>query len=111
MTNAASNELSLVYVTVGSEADAVRIGTQLVQERLAACANVSSAVTSIYEWQGVLERSQEVQLFMKARSVDLDVVIARVKELHGYECPCIVALPITAAFEPFRRWVLEGTTR
>lgn len=106
-----TTDLSLVYVTVGSHDDAVRIGQQLVTERLAGCANVSSPLTSIYEWQGVLERSTEVQLFLKVRTTDVEAVIARVEDLHGYDCPCIVALPITAAYEPFRQWVFDATTR
>ncbi len=84
----------LVYTTAANAEEARRVGDVLVAERLAACTNVSERIESVYWWQGELERDQEAALIAKTREDLLDRVVARVKEVHAYDCPCVVAFPI-----------------
>jgi periplasmic divalent cation tolerance protein len=104
------SELLSVYVTVGCLEEAERIGGALVEERLAACANVLPGVRSIYRWQGVVQRDDEVALILKTRSDLFDAVSARVTELHEAEVPCIVAWPVERVAEPYARWLSESLT-
>lgn len=104
-------EINLVYITVPSHAEALRIGNQLVEECLVACANIIDGMTSIYRWQGKLVQDKETLLFLKTESSRVEEVIARVKDLHPYECPAIIALPILQGFDPFVQWVKESTSK
>lgn len=100
----------LIYITAGSEEEAKRIGRALVEERLAACANVLGAVTSFYWWQGALQEDGEAVLIAKTRTDLVDRLVERVKALHGYDCPCVVALPIEAGNPAFLDWI-DAETR
>lgn len=96
----------LVYVTAASRDEALNIGRAAVESRLAACANVlPAATTSIYWWQGKLEQSTEVSLLLKTRAALVDKLVAKVKENHSYDCPCVVAVPITGGNPQFLEWI------
>ncbi len=99
----------LVYITAGSADEAERIAAALVEERLAACVNVVSPITSIYRWQGAIHRDAEVLLLAKTRRALFQRVVARVKTLHSYQVPDIVALPIVDGSEDYLRWIDETT--
>ena len=104
-------EFLSVYVTAGSLDEAERIGALLVEERLAACANVLPGVRSVYRWEGTVERDDEVALIVKTRADLFDAVQARVTDLHTYDVPCIVAWPIERVADGYRSWLtkaLEG---
>jgi periplasmic divalent cation tolerance protein len=105
----AADGLVSVYVTCSSQAEAELIGRTLVEERLAACANVLPGVTSIYRWQGDLHEDAEVAALLKTRAELFPALERRLRELHAYEVPCIVAWPLQAASEPYARWVREQT--
>ena len=94
-----------VYVTAGSVAEAERIGRALVEERLAACANILPGMRSIYRWQGKVEEASEAVLVLKTARKTLDELTARVKALHSYELPCVVALPIEAGNADYLAWI------
>lgn len=98
-----------VYVTVGDAAEAQRIGGEAVEARLAACANVIAGMRSIYWWQGRLAEGEEAVLILKTTEDRLEALMARVKELHSYDCPCIEALPVVAGHQPFLDWVAQET--
>jgi len=98
-----------VYVTAASAEEAERIGRTLVEERLAACANVLPGVVSIYWWEGAVQRDHEVALVLKTRAALFERLAARVRELHGYQQPCIVAWPIAHADPGYRRWLEQET--
>ncbi len=100
----------LIYITTGSAEEAKRIGRALVEERLAACANVLGAVTSYYWWQGALQEDGEAALIAKTRADLVDRLVERVKALHSYDCPCVVAVPIEAGNPAFLDWI-EAETR
>jgi len=95
----------VVYITANDRDEAVRIGRALVGEQLVACANVLDGATSIYRWQGAVEEDSEAIVFCKTRSDQLDRVIERVKELHSYDCPCVVSWPVGKGSEAYLDWV------
>jgi periplasmic divalent cation tolerance protein len=93
------------YMTAGSRDEALRIARALVEERLAACANLLEGMTSVYRWQGRIEEDDEVVLIAKTRDDLVDRLVERVKALHSYDCPCVVALPITDGNPEFIAWI------
>lgn len=97
--------VSFCYVTAGSRAEALSIGRTVVEERLAACANVLDGVSSIYWWQGALEQAGEAVLILKTRAELVERLTTRIKELHSYQCPCVVALPIAAGNPDYLDWI------
>jgi len=98
-----------VWITCASAEQAESLGRALVEERLAACANVLPGVTSIYRWQGVVQRDAETGLLLKTRAELFAALEARVRAMHSYEVPCVVSWPIEAAGEAYARWVREQT--
>jgi len=98
-----------VYATTADADEARRIGRQVVEEQLAACANILPGVTSIFRWQGKLEEAGEAALILKTTEEKLEPLIARVKSLHSYECPCIEALPVVEGNRDFLAWVVRET--
>jgi len=103
------SSLSL-YITVPSREIAEKIARALVEEKLAACINIFAGVRSIYRWKGKVETANEVCLVAKSRAELFDKLEKRVKELHPYECPCIVAFPIGMGHQPYLDWIAEETT-
>ncbi len=107
-----SPQLSLMdYVLVNvtaPEDEGMRIGRVLVEEGLAACVNVVRGVKSIYRWKGNVEEDEEVLLIIKTTRSALDRLVRRVRELHTYEVPEIIAMPIIAGNEDYLRWIEES---
>ncbi|HEC90870.1 MAG TPA: divalent-cation tolerance protein CutA [Alphaproteobacteria bacterium] len=101
---------SLIYVTAASRDEAAAIGRKLVEERLCACANVIDGVASFYWWEGAVREDAEAVLIAKTREDLVAVVTERIKELHSYDCPCVVALPITAGNRDFLQWIDRQTS-
>lgn len=99
--------VALVYTLFGSEEAAQRIARQIVEERLAACANILGGATSIYEWNGVLEMSAEVPVLFKTVPSRRDALMARIADLHDYDVPAILALPVEAAETAFAKWIAD----
>jgi periplasmic divalent cation tolerance protein len=98
-------DVLFVYVTVGSRDEALSIGRTLVEEGLAACANVLGDMTSVYRWEGNVEQGAEAVLIAKTRSDRFDALAARIVELHSYELPCILALPVASGHAPYLDWI------
>ena len=98
----------VVFVTAPSEAEAARIGRVLVEERLAACANITGQIRSIYRWQGAVEDEAEFLMILKTSQASLDALIARANELHSYDVPEIIALPIQRGHPPYLDWIAEN---
>ncbi len=95
----------LIYMTTETEADAERIGQALVSERLAACINIVAGMRSMYWWDGAVQQSSETILIAKTRTSLVDRLTERVRELHAYECPCIVSLAIDGGNPAFLDWI------
>ena len=98
-----------VYMTAESPNEAERIGRTLVEERLAACVNLLGPMESIYWWNEKVETSTEIAFIAKTREDLVEPLTRRVAELHSYECPCIVALPIEHIHKPFADWIADQT--
>jgi periplasmic divalent cation tolerance protein len=98
-----------VYVTASSREEALNIGRTLVGERLAACANIFDGVSSIYWWQGRLIEEGEASLILKTTNDLIPALIVRVKQLHSYDCPCVVALPIAQGNPDYLDWIDKET--
>jgi periplasmic divalent cation tolerance protein len=99
----------VLLVTVGSPEEGERIAEALVTERLAACVNVIGPIRSIYTWKGELERDDEHLLIVKSRAALFDRIEERIRSLHSYETPEVVALPIEAGSQPYLDWLAAVT--
>jgi len=102
-------EQVVVFITTGSVEEGQKIAHALVEERLAACVNIISPIESIYRWEGKVHDDQEVLLIVKTAAEMLEKLAARVKQLHCYEVPEIIALSIVAGAENYLRWIDEQT--
>ena len=104
-------EFVVVLVTTADAEEGARLGRALVEERLAACANVVGPIRSIYRWQGAVEEAAEHLVLLKARRADVAALEARVRALHSYDVPEVLALPVTAGSAPYLAWLADSTTR
>ena len=104
-------EFVVVLVTVASADEAARIGRTLVDERLIACANVVGPVRSIYRWHEAIEDASEHLLLLKARAADVGALGERVRALHSYEVPEVIALPLVAGSPAYLAWLTTATER
>ena len=100
-----AGDVVVVLLTCPDEDSAGAIARALVEERLAACVNVAADVRSIYRWRGSVEEARERLLIVKARSDRLDALAARMKELHPYEVPELLALPVARGLGPYLEWL------
>jgi periplasmic divalent cation tolerance protein len=99
----------VILVTAGSESEAETIARALIEERLAACVNVISPIRSLYRWEGKVTDDREWLLLIKTRAERFSAVEARVKTLHSYQVPEVIALPIVAGAEGYLEWLREET--
>jgi periplasmic divalent cation tolerance protein len=99
-----------VYMTAKHVSEARKLGRALLKDRLAACVNILGPIESMYRWKGVLRNEKEVALIAKTTARNLDALIRRVRSLHSYEVPCVVALPIVKGNPAFLKWI-EGETQ
>lgn len=101
--------LKIVYSTFPSVAIAEAAARRLVEARLAACGNILPAMISIYEWQGILERADEVVLLLKTTEERAPALMEALAREHPYEVPAILLLPVEAAAPAFAQWVADQT--
>lgn len=99
----------LVLSTFPDEQTAHRIGLQLVEEKLAACVNILPSVHSIYRWQGQVEKAAETLAFLKTAKETFPKLQKRLLELHPYEVPELIGIPIEAGSPHYLRWVAENS--
>ena len=99
------SEIVSVYAVFADADGAERIARTIVEERLAACANILGSCRSIYRWQGAVEEADEVAAIFKARADKAGALIARIAELHSYEVPAIAVWPVDSAWPPYADWV------
>lgn len=95
----------VVFVTCGSAAEAERIARALVEERLAACVNISSSIRSVYHWEGKLCDDLEVMLVIKTARPLFDRVRRMVEKLHSYEVPEVICLPVIDGAPNYLNWL------
>ena len=99
----------LVYTTWPSVADAEAAGRALVERRLAACVNILPGMISHYRWEGTIERAEEAVMLVKTRASLADAVSKAVKELHAYDTPAILVLPLESVEKSYLAWLMAET--
>jgi periplasmic divalent cation tolerance protein len=85
--------------------EAKRIARALVSERLAACANVIPGVSSVYWWEGQVQEEQEAMLVIKTTAAQVNALETRLVELHPYDVPELLSIPVTGGYPPYLAWV------
>jgi periplasmic divalent cation tolerance protein len=95
----------IVLITVGSEEEAGKIAKLLVNRKKAACVNILPRVDSIFRWKGKIESAHEILLLVKTRASLLSEIIDLVKQVHSYEVPEIIALPIVGGSREYLKWL------
>jgi periplasmic divalent cation tolerance protein len=97
----------VVFVTAPDEDVAARIAHALVEERFAGCVNIIKGIRSIYSWEGKIEDDPEVLMVIKTKKALFRNIELKVKELHPYSVPEIIALPIDEGSENYLGWLKE----
>ncbi|MEJ2612439.1 MAG: divalent-cation tolerance protein CutA [Candidatus Thiodiazotropha sp.] len=106
-----STPLLLIFCTVPDQRTAERLGEMLVAQGLAACVNISASTRSIYEWQGKIEQSDEVQLLIKTTKQRYQKCESALRAEHPYELPEIIAVPVEHGLDDFIKWVERCTNK
>jgi periplasmic divalent cation tolerance protein len=105
----AARDFRMVFVMASNEAESGKIAQALVEEKLAACVNVVGPVRSTYRWRGEIQNATEYMLVIKAPTRHFSKLERRVRELHSYEVPEIVAVTLAAGSKPYLAWLAEST--
>jgi periplasmic divalent cation tolerance protein len=103
-------EYVIVLTTVPADADGRALARTLVEERLAACVNLLAPMDSVFRWEGQVEVDREQQLVMKTSQARLAALWDRIRELHPYEVPEFVVVPVIDGSDAYLRWIAESTT-
>ena len=98
-----------VFMTASNRDEALRIANALVEEQLAACVQVLPQMESVYRWQGKVERQNEILLIAKTTAESFGALEKRVREIHSYDTPEIVAVPIVAGSDPYLEWLAANS--
>lgn len=104
------DEVVIVLTNFPDRAAALQLAQALVERRLAACVNVLAECTSVYRWKGAVENATEVPVLIKTRAERYPEVEAAIRELHPYELPEIVAVPVRHGLDEYLQWVAGETT-
>jgi periplasmic divalent cation tolerance protein len=104
--NKNETEAIVVLITAANAEEATRLAEVLVEGRLAACVQILPEMLSIYYWKGEVQRDREVLLLVKTTRANFGELESKVREIHTYETPEIIALPVTAASEPYLNWLM-----
>ena len=99
----------LVLTTLPNSDAAAELAKKVVGEKLAACANVMPAVRSIYRWQGALQDENEVLVLLKTRQARFERLKARILELHPYDVPEVIAVPVEQGHGAYLDWIASET--
>lgn len=101
--------IAVLYVPFPTETLAVQISQQLLDEKLIACANLLGPIRSLFVWQGKQEDNQEFPVLFKTRLGLQSVLADRIRQLHSYECPCLLQFSIQEVNADYLRWIEEST--
>lgn len=100
---------TVIFVTTANKKEAERIAQHLIKNRLAACVNIVDNIKSVFWWRGKIDKGKEVLLIIKTKKILIDKLIKKVKALHSYEVPEIIALPIITGNKRYLDWINEST--
>jgi periplasmic divalent cation tolerance protein len=103
------NDCVMVWTTIGSSTDGQQLASILVGERLAACVNVLSEMESVYRWKGEIENDRERQVIMKTTRARVPRLQARLHELHDYDVPEFIVVPIVGGSDAYLQWIRESS--
>ena len=95
----------VVFTTCGSEEEARKLASILIEKHLAACVNITSPVTSVYRWKGAIEQAQEFLLIIKTRRERFDDVRVLLEAAHSYELPEVLAIPVVEGSPTYLAWL------
>jgi len=101
--------VAVVYTTIDNIQDARRIAKTLVEEQLVACVNIIPNIESFYKWKGKIEEDNELVLIAKTVDDNIKKTISRIKELHSYELPDIIVLPIVGGLKEYLDYIVNET--
>lgn len=101
--------LSMFYITAGSQEEAEKLATNLVNDRLVACVNVIPKIKSFFYWEGEAQSEEEVLLMGKTRRELTDDLVAAVNKYHSYDVPCVITWVLDGGNPEFLDWVKEET--
>lgn len=99
------NSYIMVIVTASSKQEAEKIAHQLLEEKMIACANIVGPVSSHFHWAGKIDKAEEYLMLMKSRAELFEALSAKVKALHSYEVPEIIALPVLKGSAAYLDWL------
>jgi periplasmic divalent cation tolerance protein len=103
-------EIRVVLVTAPDPHTAAGLARVLVEERLAACGNVVPGITSVFRWDGEVQEESEVLLILKTEARQLERLVSRTVELHPYDVPEVIAVPVDFGHRPYLSWVSESVS-
>lgn len=105
-----ADDYVLVLTTLPLDADPLTFARAMVTERLAACVNVQAPMTSVYMWEGQIAEDGEHQITMKTHRSRVPALWDRVRELHAYDVPEFIVLPIVDGNDAYLKWIADSTT-
>jgi periplasmic divalent cation tolerance protein len=101
----------LMLTTTSSGEEAKAIATELVSRRLAACVNIVGPISSVYQWQGEVERSEEFLLLIKSTEAQTQAIQEALRELHSYQIPELICLNIEAGLDSYLNWIATSVRK
>ena len=107
--SAPTTDAVVVLATAPKEEEAARIARSLVEEKLAACVNIVAGVRSVYSWEGKVQDDAELLMIVKTSTARSEQVVARILELHSYDTPEAIVLPLVGGSAGYLKWVTEVT--
>ena len=102
--------VAIIYSTIGKIQDARKIANILVEEQLVACVNIIPKIESIYRWKDKIENDEEVVIVAKTVDTNVKKTIQRIKQLHSYELPDIIVLPIIGGLKDYLDYIANETS-
>ncbi len=99
----------IIYITTSSINEAKKIGSALIEEKLAACSNIISPIRSIYRWEGKICDDEEAMIILKTKKELFNQIVKIVEKLHSYEVPEIIAIPIIKGAGKYLSWLDDET--
>lgn len=105
--------LRFVYITTKNRDEALKVASAIVEEKLAACANIIDGMESVYQWEGNIETSKECVLILKTSYSNVSRLTKRVKELHSYEVPCVISINLAEqeGNEEYLDWIIRSVQK